>query len=55
MSSKTNKIIDVESLSKEIATWVEQDKANPGAWNMFTLVTLKKLQSEKILFQKLIY
>ena len=46
MSSKTNKTINVESLSKEIATWVEQDKENPGAWNMFTLVTLKRLKSD---------
>lgn len=38
MSSKTNKTINVELLSKEIATWVEQAKENSGAKNDLILL-----------------
>lgn len=44
----TNKIepITVESLNKEISNWIEQDRESNGAWNMFTLVTLKELKQD---------
>lgn len=46
MAAKKNKPITVDSLNKEIANWVEQDQKNPGAWNMFSLVTLKEMQRD---------
>ena len=44
MSTRKNETITSDVLTKEIANWVEQDSENPGAWNMFILVTLKKLK-----------
>ena len=41
--SRKNEPITVESLNKEISTWVEDDKEGNGAWNMFTLFTLKDM------------
>lgn len=46
MSKKKNNSITVAVLNEEIATWVAQDQGNPGAWSMFTLVTLKKMQQD---------
>lgn len=44
--SRKNEPITVESLNKEISTWVEDDKEGNGAWNMFTLFTLKDMQRD---------
>ncbi len=44
--SRKNEPITVASLNQEIATWIEQDQESNGAWSMFTLVTLKKLQRD---------
>ena len=44
--SRKNEPITVASLNQEIATWIEQDQESNGAWNMFMLVTLKKLQRD---------
>lgn len=39
-----NEPITANSLREEVENWVNQDKENPGAWDMFTVHTLKKLQ-----------
>ena len=46
MSTNKIELITVESLDKEVSTWVEQDKNSPGAWSMFILVTMKKLKQD---------
>ena len=46
MSTKKSETVTVESLNSEISTWVEHDRDNPGAWNMFVLHTLKKMQRD---------
>ncbi|MBR7095670.1 MAG: hypothetical protein IKC73_05585, partial [Clostridia bacterium] len=44
MSSKKNDPIMAEYLKEEIGNLVEQDTKSPGAWNIFILSTVKKLQ-----------
>ena len=44
--SRKNESVTVVSLNQEIETWIEQDQESPGAWSMFMLVTLKKLQQD---------
>ena len=46
MSRKKNDSLSVEVLNREIADWVEQDSESPGAWDMFLLVTVKKMKSD---------
>ena len=46
MLTKKIKAVTVESMNNEISLWVEQDKESNGAWNMFTLFTLKDLQRD---------
>ena len=46
MSTNKSETVTVESLNSEISTWVEQDRDNPGAWSMFVLHTLKKMQRD---------
>ena len=45
MSTNKIELITVESLDKEVSTWVEQDKNSHGAWSMFILVTMKKIEA----------
>ena len=46
MSRKKNDSVSVEILNSEIADWVEQDQESPGAWDMFLMVTVKKMKSD---------
>lgn len=46
MSRNKNESITMYTLNQEISEWIKQDHENPGAWSMFTLITLKKLKQD---------
>ena len=41
-----NEKVTAEAIREQVATWIEQDGDGGGAWNMFTLRTLKDLKRD---------